>query len=224
MLVYSLEDDVDIALIINKALTKQGFDVHTFYNGNDFLKAFNQEKPQIVLLDLMLPDISGLDILRTIRKNSENEDIHIIIISAKHLPMDKVEGLDLGADDYVEKPFDVLELMSRVEAHARRLRQKSNITYKDITLDLNKRECHIGEEKIILTNKEFEILSLLLKNPENVVTREELFKCIWDTDKIVESRTLDMHIKSLRNKLGDKGQMIKSIYGVGYKVSLWRKN
>mgnify|MGYP004488324771 FL=1 len=218
MLIYSIEDDKDIAMIINKALSKQGFVVNSFYDGTSFIKAFNGKKPDIILLDLMLPDMSGIDILKKIRSDEKNDDIHIIIISAKHMTMDKVEGLDYGADDYIEKPFDILELMSRVGAHARRLTKKNIYEIGPLLLDINKYECLYNNQKIILTTKEFNILQLLMEKYPNVVTREELFKKLWDTDEILESRTLDMHIKSLRAKLNNN--VIKSIYGIGYQLQL----
>ncbi|MBQ9124085.1 MAG: response regulator transcription factor [Acholeplasmatales bacterium] len=219
-LIYSVEDDKDIALIINKTLSKQGYIVKTFYNAKSFFEAFNNEKPDIILLDMMLPDMSGSEILKNVRGNKSNEDIQIIIISANHMIMDKVDGLDLGADDYIEKPFDLLELMSRVQARARRIKKKQSIYETNgIILNIDKRICLVDNNEIELTNKEFEILTLLIKNEGNVVTRDEIFLALWGTS-IVESRTLDMHIKSLRSKLLNKQDMIKTVYGVGYKLTI----
>lgn len=220
MLIYSVEDDEDIAIIINKTLTKQGYTVKTFKNGKSFFQEFQKNKPNIILLDLMLPDISGTEILKKIRENKSNDSIHIIIISAKHMITDKVNGLDLGADDYIEKPFDLLELMARVDAHARRLKGQSVLSYGNITLDISKRECRCNEEIIELTVKEFDILALLMKNAPNVLSREDIFNEIWNTDQVLESRALDMHIKTLRNKLKDDGKIIKTIYGIGYKFNI----
>lgn len=218
MLIYSIEDDEDIALIIKKTLIKQGFEVESFNCGKDFFTAFEKKKPDIILLDLMLPDIDGKFILKQIRSMSKNDDIHIIIISAKHMITDKVEGLDLGADDYIEKPFDLLELMARVEAQARRLNKKKVICKDDVVLKLDERECYKNNSKIDLTVKEFDILTLLIKNSPNVISREQIFENIWNTNEIVESRTVDMHIKSLRAKLSDDGSFIKTVYGIGYKI------
>lgn len=218
MLIYSIEDDEDIALIIKKTLIKQGFEVESFNCGKDFFNAFEKKKPDIILLDLMLPDIDGKFILKQIRSMSKNDDIHIIIISAKHMITDKVEGLDLGADDYIEKPFDLLELMARVEAQARRLNKKKVICKDDVVLKLDERECYKNNSKIDLTVKEFDILTLLIKNSPNVISREQIFENIWNTNEIVESRTVDMHIKSLRAKLNDDGSFIKTVYGIGYKI------
>lgn len=220
MLIYSVEDDEDISLIINKTLTKQGFTVKSFENGKNFLEQFKLETPDIVLLDLMLPDMSGSDIIKKIRSNQKYDNVHIIVVSAKHMTMDKVENLDLGADDYIEKPFDLLELMSRVEAHARRLRKSNLIKIGDIELDVAKRECIYQNKPVDLTVKEFDILLLLAKNAPNVLSRDQLFEEIWNTNQIVESRSLDMHIKTLRSKLNDDGKLIKSIYGIGYKLNI----
>lgn len=220
MLIYSVEDDEDISLIINKTLTKQGFTVKSFENGKKFLEQFKLETPDIVLLDLMLPDMSGSDIIKKIRSNQKYDNVHIIVVSAKHMTMDKVENLDLGADDYIEKPFDLLELMSRVEAHARRLRKSNLIKIGDIELDIAKRECIYQNKPVDLTVKEFDILLLLAKNAPNVLSRDLLFEEIWNTNQIVESRSLDMHIKTLRSKLNDDGKLIKSIYGIGYKLNI----
>lgn len=220
MLIYSVEDDEDISLIINKTLTKQGFTVKSFENGKKFLEQFKLETPDIVLLDLMLPDMSGSDIIKKIRSNQKYDNVHIIVVSAKHMTMDKVENLDLGADDYIEKPFDLLELMSRVEAHARRLRKGNLIKIGDIELDIAKRECIYQNKPVDLTVKEFDILLLLAKNAPNVLSRDQIFEEIWNTNQIVESRSLDMHIKTLRSKLNDDGKLIKSIYGIGYKLNI----
>ena len=220
MLIYSVEDDEDISLIINKTLTRQGFTVKSFENGKKFLEQFKLETPDIVLLDLMLPDMSGSDIIKKIRSNQKYDNVHIIVVSAKHMTMDKVENLDLGADDYIEKPFDLLELMSRVEAHARRLRKSNLIKIGDIELDVAKRECIYQNKPVDLTVKEFDILLLLAKNAPNVLSRDQIFEEIWNTNQIVESRSLDMHIKTLRSKLNDDGKLIKSIYGIGYKLNI----
>lgn len=218
-LIYSIEDDKDIALIINKTLSKQGYDIRTFYDAKTFFQAFEQTKPNMILLDMMLPDMSGQEILKKIRANSLYDDIEIIIISANHMIMDKVDGFDLGADDYIEKPFDILELMSRVQAKARR-HKKNKITIGNFTIDFEKRVCTINDEEIQLTTKEYEILALLCKNRGKVISRDDIFEQIWNTDQILESRTVDMHIKSIRAKLKENKDLIKTIYSVGYKINL----
>ena len=219
-LIYSVEDDKNISHLLNVVLTKQGYQVESFGDGESFLARFKEKKPNLILLDMMLPNIQGSDILKLIRSNEENDDIQIIIISAKNLLMDKVDGLDLGADDYIEKPFDILESMSRVNSKARRSIKKDTQVLGNLALNSKKHEVFLNDEKVDLTNKEFIILELLFKKHGEVVTRDELYRQIWG-DVAIESRTIDMHIKSLRNKLNDnKGNIIKTIYGVGYKLEL----
>ncbi len=219
-LIYSIEDDKNIAHLIYVALSKQGYKVESFSDGESFLERFEKQKPNLILLDMMLPNIQGDEILKKIRSFDENDDIQIIIVSANRMVMDKIDGLDLGADDYIEKPFDILELMSRVNSKARRFLKNRKIIIGNFTLDLKRHEFLIGNEKVQLTNKEFEIIALLLKKKGEVVSRDELFHAIWGSD-IVESRTIDMHIKSLRQKIGDSnGTIIQSIYGIGYKMEL----
>ena len=219
-LIYSIEDDKNISHLINVALTKQGYVVESFYDGESFLKRFNGQKPNLILLDMMLPNIQGDEILKAIRDNDENDDIQIIIVSANRMVMDKVDGLDLGADDYIEKPFDILELMSRVNSKARRFFKKQRIVRGNLILDIKKHEFYKDNVLIELTNKEFEVIELLMKKNGEVVSREELFNHIWGND-VLESRTIDMHIKSLRQKINDTdGSVIKSVYGIGYKIEL----
>lgn len=218
-LIYSLEDDLNISKIINKTLTKQGYEVVSFEKGMDFLYEFNQKKPDLVLLDMMLPDIDGIDILKKIRSDEANSDIDIIILSARTISIEKVEGLDLGADDYIEKPFDILELMSRVNARLRKHKRKDVLYSHDIYVDLSSHEVKKGDDIIKLTNREFAILVYLLKNKGSVVRREELLKNIWGVnDMVLESRTIDMHITSLRKKLNLSDNLIETVYGIGYKI------
>lgn len=215
-LIYSLEDDIDIARIISTTLTKVGYQVKSFQLGQDFKNEFNKVKPDMVLLDLMLPDCSGIDILKEIKQDSSNDNIQIIIISAKRNPLDKVDGLDSGADDYIEKPFNILELLSRVNARLRRNKNKNVLKYENLEIDLDKHLLKIENKEINLTNMEFEIISYLFKNKGRVISREELFNYLYGTQEL-ESRTLDMHIKSIRKKIDDKeSKIIKTIYGVGY--------
>ena len=219
-LIYSVEDDKNISHLINVALSKQGYVVESFYDGESFLRRLNEQKPNLILLDMMLPNIQGGEILKAIRDNEENDDIQIIIVSANRMVMDKVDGLDLGADDYIEKPFDILELMSRVNSKARRFFKKQRIIRGNLILDIKKHEFYKDDVLIELTNKEFEIIELLMKKNGEVVSREELFNRIWGND-VLESRTIDMHIKSLRQKINDTdGSVIKSVYGIGYKIEL----
>ena len=219
-LIYSIEDDKNISHLINVALSKQGYIVESFYDGESFLKRFKEQKPNLILLDMMLPNIQGSEILKTIRDDESNDEIQIIIVSANRLVMDKVDGLDLGADDYIEKPFDILELMSRVNSKVRRFQKKQRIVRGDLILDISKHEFYKNEQLIELTNKEFEILKLLLKKNGDVLSREEIFNAIWGSG-VLESRTIDMHVKALRNKIDDNdGTIIKTVYGIGYKIEL----
>lgn len=218
--IYSIEDDEDISKIINKTLSKNGYEVQSFKTGSDFFKVFEKAKPDLILLDLMLPDINGYEILKKIRADSLNDNVEIIILSAKRMLMDKVEGLDLGADDYIEKPFDLLELMSRVNARLRRHEKTNILSYEDLTLDIEKHIVTYHNKTLDLTNKEFDILKILLSNVSKVVSRDELLNSLWGTNEAdYETRTIDMHIKGIRNKLNDKdGNIIQTIYGIGYKI------
>lgn len=221
-IIYSVEDDLDIARIINKTLTKQGYQVFSFPDGKSFIDAFNKQKPDLVLLDLMLPDMNGNDIIKYIRNDIENNEVEIIIISAKRMLMDKVEGLDLGADDYLEKPFDLLELMSRVNARLRRHQNKNILIYNNLKVDLQKHLVFLDNKEIICTNKEFDILTYLLQRKGQAVSRDDLLTYLWgDNNSDYESRTIDVHIKSLRSKLNDNdGSLIQTIYGIGYKIGI----
>ena len=223
-IIYSVEDDLDIARIINKTLTKQGYKVYSFQDGKSFIEAFNKQKPDLVLLDLMLPDMNGNDIIKFIRNDIENNEVEIIIISAKRMLMDKVEGLDLGADDYLEKPFDLLELMSRVNARLRRHQNKNILIYNNLKVDLQKHLVFLDNKEIICTNKEFDILTYLLQRKGQAVSRDDLLTFLWgDNNSDYESRTIDVHIKSLRAKLNDNdGSIIQTIYGIGYKIGIWK--
>ena len=221
-IIYSVEDDLDIARIINKTLTKQGYQVYSFQDGKSFIDAFNKQKPDLVLLDLMLPDMNGNDIIKFIRNDIENNEVEIIIISAKRMLMDKVEGLDLGADDYLEKPFDLLELMSRVNARLRRHQNKNILVYNNLKVDLQKHLVYLDNNEITCTNKEFDILTYLLQRKGQAVSRDDLLTFLWgDNNSDYESRTIDVHIKSLRSKLNDNdGSLIQTIYGIGYKIGI----
>ena len=218
-LIYSVEDDQDIGHIINATLTKQGYEVITFPDGESFLDAFALRKPNMILLDLMLPGIQGKDLRKEIRSKKANDDIQVLIISAKNLPIDKVDGLDLGADDYIEKPFDLLELMSRVNAHARRNRQPDSIQIGDLHLDLSSNSLTKKDQDIELTPSEAKIIVLLFKNAGKVVTRQQIAEELYGDPAKEDSRTIDMHIKSIRAKIGDRNQeVILSVYGSGYKI------
>ena len=220
-LIYSIEDDKNIAHLLKVALSKQGYIIESFNDGESFIERFKEQKPNLILLDMMLPNIQGDEILKMIREDDENDDIQIIIVSANKMVMDKVDGLDLGADDYIEKPFDIMELISRVNSKARRFYKKQRLIRGNFILDSKKHEFYKDNELIELTNKEFQIMELLMKRNGEVVSREDIFNHIWGNNGVLESRTIDMHVKSLRSKINDEdGSIIKSVYGIGYKVEL----
>ena len=216
-LIYSIEDDKDISYIIRLALENSGYEVHSFYDGESFLKAFNEKKPDLILLDMMLPKIQGQDLLKIIRNDSSNNDIDVIIISANKLISDKVDGLNLGADDYIEKPFDILELISRVNA---RFRKNKNSIYQigDYTINEEKRSIQKNSVLYKLTNSEFDILLILIKEKGNIVSRDELMTALWGNDANYESRTIDMHIRNIRKKLNDP-EIIITMHGLGYRIN-----
>lgn len=220
-LIYSVEDDKDISYLINVTLSKQGYKVLSFYESESFFQALEEKIPNMLLLDIMLPGMNGTEILKNIRENKKYDEVEIIIISARSLILDKVKGFDLGADDYIEKPFNILELISRVNAKVRRFQKEKLIQVQDLTLNLDKRICLKADMPLSLTPKEFDILALLCHAKGNVVTRDEILNQIWSFDAIYETRTVDMHIKSLRRKLEDKeNQLIVTVHGTGYKVNI----
>ncbi len=213
--IYSLEDDEDIGKIIQVSLSKSGYDVTGFTTGTDFLAGRKKKKPDRILLDLRLPDRSGRDVLKWVRSQKEYDSVRIIIISAKRRTRDKVEGLDNGADDYIEKPFDILELISRVNARFRN--DNHELSKGDILLDLNNHNATKGGVPLKLTNREFELLKRFRKNEGKVVRRDDIYGEIYDSTMERESRAIDRHIASLRKKIGDKeGKIIRTVYGVGY--------
>ncbi len=217
-LIYSIEDDPNISHLINIALSKQGYIVKSFTKFSEFDEEFKKVKPNMILLDLMLPEISGEEILKKIRSKDEYDDIEIIIISAKNLTINKVDGLDLGADDYLSKPFDVLELISRVNARSRRHLKKKKSTIRGYYFDLKNRTLYKDNEEIKLTNGEATVLYELFKHIGETVKREDLFIALWGENISYETRILDAHIKEIRKKLGEDSDLIETVYGNGYKL------
>lgn len=219
-LIYSIEDDEDIAYIIKATLTKQGYDVVSFPDGESFLETFKTKKPDMILLDMMLPKIQGKEILKLIRNDFSNNDIQIIIVSANGMTIDKVDGLDLGADDYIAKPFDLLELISRVNAKARRAIQNKSLTFHDLTLNPSSKTLYRDNKRIDLTSLEYKLLVFLLKNKNRVVSKKEIALELYNDETKEESRTIGMLIKSIRKKIGDNDQkIIVSRYGIGYLIN-----
>ena len=220
-LIYVVEDDKNIQEIETFALANVGYEVKGFDSAMDFYEALNDTTPDLILLDIMLPDEDGLSIVKKLRTRQDTVLVPVIMVTAKTTEIDKVKGLDIGADDYLTKPFGVMELISRVKALLRRsraLQDDKQLVLGDITLDSERREVHVGGELCELTFKEFELLKLLMVNAGIVLHRDTIMSDVWGTDYEGESRTLDMHIKTLRQKLGEAGNMIKTVRNVGYKM------
>lgn len=219
-LIYVVEDDKSIQEIESFALTNIGYRVEGFETAKDFYKALENEMPDLILLDIMLPDEDGLSIVKRLRSDKDTVLIPIIMVTAKTTEIDKVKGLDIGADDYMTKPFGVMELISRVKAMLRRSAKPEERTkvlkFGNIVLDRDRHAVSVGDKPVELTYKEYELLKLLLTNAGIVTTRETILDRIWGTDFEGESRTLDMHMKTLRQKLGEAGAMIKTVRNVGY--------
>lgn len=219
--IYIVEDDKNIREIEMFALKNSGYVVEEFENAKTFFSRITEKVPDLVLLDIMLPDMDGLEIVKKLRSRPDTVRVPIILVTAKTTELDKVKGLDIGADDYLTKPFGVMELISRVKALLRRssaLQDDKQLVLGDITLDSERREVNVDGELCELTFKEFELLKLLMVNAGIVLHRDTIMSDVWGTDYEGESRTLDMHIKTLRQKLGEAGNMIKTVRNVGYKM------
>lgn len=220
-LIYIVEDDKNIREIEMFALKNTGYSVEGFECAKEFYKRTEERIPDLVLLDIMLPDEDGLVIVKKLRKKSETVNVPIIMVTAKTTELDKVKGLDIGADDYITKPFGVMELISRVKAllrRSRKLQEEKIISLGDVVMDTDKRTVCVGEETCELTYKEFELLKMLMLNAGIVLHRDTIMENVWGIDYEGESRTLDMHIKTLRRKLGEAGNKIKTVRNVGYRM------
>ena len=218
-LIYVLEDDRNIREIEEIALNNAGYQVVSFETAKEFQQKLNERSPDLLLLDLMLPDADGLELVMQLRQNVMTRSLPVIMVTAKTTELDKVRGLDSGADDYLTKPFSVMELISRVKALLRRSMKGLNeriITIGEISLDVERRKVTIEGERCELTYKEYELLKLLMNNAGIVTPREEILEKVWETDFEGESRTIDMHIKTLRQKLGNSANRIKTVRNVGY--------
>lgn len=219
-LIYVVEDDKSIQEIEAFALTNVGYHVEGFGSAREFFEALNREMPDLILLDVMLPDEDGLSIVKKLRTRQDTVCIPIIMVTAKTTEIDKVKGLDIGADDYMTKPFGVMELISRVKAMLRRSAKPEEkekvLKLGGIVLDREKHAVYVNDALCELTYKEYELLKLLMVNAGIVTPREVILDRIWGIDFEGESRTLDMHIKTLRQKLKDEGAMIKTVRNVGY--------
>lgn len=221
-MIYCVEDDGGIRELIVYALQSTGYDAQGFNDGKALFDAMDVEKPSLILLDIMLPGEDGISILNHLKSNAGTRDIPVIMLTAKGSEYDKVIGLDSGADDYITKPFGVMELISRVKAVLRRCVKGDNsseFTVGKLILNVDKHIAAIDGEEMTLTLKEFELLRLLMKNCGIVLTRDKLLETIWGYDYEGETRTVDVHIRSLRQKLGDSGALIETIRGVGYRMA-----
>ncbi len=219
--IFIVEDDASIRELIEYTLLSTGFEAKAFERGTDLFNCLKDEIPDLILLDIMLPDIDGMKILENLKDDDKTANVCVIMLTAKSERIDKIRGLDSGADDYITKPFDVLELISRVKAVLRRRPRgicDEIYTCGAVRLDNKKRAVYSNDKEIQLTFKEYELLRLLLSAKGTVVTRDKIISEIWGSDFEGESRTLDVHMRTLRHKLGDAGAMIDTIRGVGYKV------
>ena len=220
-MIWCVDDDSTIREIEVYTLQQTGFEARGFADGISMLEALKTEKPKLIILDIMMPDIDGLQVLTKLRSELAYKDIPVIMATAKGTEMDKISGLNSGADDYLVKPFGVMEMVARVKAVLRRtVREEAttDIAVGSITLKEAEHKVIANGENIELTHKEFEILRLFIKNPNMVFSRDKLMSEIWGVDYIGETRTVDMHIKTLRHKLGSAGGQIKTVIGVGYRL------
>ena len=220
-MIWCVEDDPSIREIEVYALHSTGLEARGFADGAEFWEALEKEQPELVILDVMLPGEDGVANLKRLRADERYRDIPVIMATARSTEFDKVQSLDLGADDYITKPFGMMEMVSRVKAVLRRSlsRQASALLKLDgLTLDENQHTVTIDGQRITLTYKEYELLRLFLSHPGMAFSREQLLQTVWNTDYAVETRTVDMHIRTLRQKLGDYGRYIETIRGVGYRL------
>lgn len=220
--VYVVEDDESIRELVLYALKNSGFEAMGFESGEKFVDTVEKNPPHLILLDIMLPGDDGLSILSQLRTNPKTNTIPIIMLTAKSSEYDKVKGLDLGADDYITKPFGVMELISRINAVTRRTLKSEEpermLNFDRVTVDVTRHKVTVSGELVHLTLKEFELLMCLLQNQSIVLSRDKLMALIWGFDFEGESRTVDIHINTLRKKLGTGGEIIKTIRGIGYKI------
>lgn len=222
-MIWCVEDDAAIRDIELYALASTGFEAKGFADGAQFWEALQTARPDLVVLDVMLPGLDGVELLKKIRSDARLADLPIIMATAKGAEFDKIQSLDLGADDYVVKPFGVMELISRIKAVLRRYKApavQKLLRLGELTLNLDEHTVSIGAERVQLTYKEYELLRLFLSHPGTAFTREQLFTEVWGESYVGETRTLDMHIRTLRQKLGDYGKFIETVRGVGYRLEV----
>ena len=220
-MIWCVEDDASIRDIEVYALTSTGFAARGFEDGDAFWSALQSEKPELVVLDVMLPGKDGVTLLKLMKRSEEFRDIPVIMATAKGSEYDKIQSLDLGADDYLVKPFGIMEMVSRVKAVLRRCRPKaaaSLLKLDGLVLNPDEHTVTVDGERVILTYKEYELLHLFLSQPGIAFTREQLLSSVWNAEYLGETRTVDMHIRTLRQKLGDYGHIIETVRNVGYRL------
>lgn len=214
-LIYSVEDDESIRELLECTMDASGFRIVTFPDAESMLDRLEQKKCDLILMDIMLPHMDGIEALKHVK--AKYSDLPVILLSAKGTELNKVKGLEAGADDYIAKPFGILELIARIKARLRGM-QKKNLEYENIRMDDGAHTVKVAEEEILLTINEYELLKYLLLNTGSVVKRDDLLSDIWGIDFDGETRTLDMHIMSLRSKLKSAGDVISTVRGVGYSI------
>lgn len=220
-MIYCVEDDAGIRNMMVYTLNASGFEAQGFPEGESFFRAMKEERPQLVMLDIMLPGEDGIAILKRLRNRADTEDLPVIMATARGAEYDKVIGLDLGADDYLVKPFGMMEMVSRVKAVLRRVTPRERVkklTHGGLELNLSEHTVTADGERVQLTLKEYEMLRLFLEHPGQVFTRNQLLANIWESDFVGETRTVDVHIGTLRTKLGKCGEYIETVRGVGYRM------
>lgn len=220
-MIWCVEDDKSIRDIEIYTLKSTGFEALGFSNGTDFFKALENHQPELVILDIMLPDMDGVEILKRLKENPVSENIPVIMATAKGMEYDKIQSLDSGADDYLVKPFGMMEMISRIKAVLRRCSKPEEshiLKYGSLVVNLEQHTVTLDGKRVMLTYKEFELLHLFLSNIGTVFTRDVLFNRIWGEEYIGESRTIDVHIRMLRHKIGKYGEKIETVRNVGYRM------
>lgn len=221
-MIYYVEDEKNIRELVEYALLANGFEIRCFADGVSFWQGLREEKnPELILLDIMLPGENGMEILHRLKETAATKDIPVIMVTAKGSEYDKVLGLDSGADDYIAKPFGMMELVSRIKAVLRRTKKEevdTDLSYQDIRICNASHKVFVRDEEVELTKKEYNLLSYLIRNQGVVLTRDQLLNSIWGYDFDGETRTVDVHVRSLRQKLGNAGDCVTTVRGIGYRI------
>lgn len=220
-MIYCIEDDNNVRDLVLYALKNNNMECRGFENATAFFTALHDQLPDLILLDIMLPGVDGYSVLRRLKNSDSTMDIPVIILSAKSQEFDRIYGLDAGADDYIVKPFSVLEMISRIKAVLRRVGtiRKTELRAGDIVMQIDARRVFVGEEEINLTNREYQLLRYLMENKGVPVGRDVLLNRVWGYEFQGETRTVDVHIRFLRQKLGNAGKLIETVRGMGYRIN-----